>query len=175
MAACGLGPARRHVHAGGGARSPIVNKEVDNPVGIPRDEVGGLRGESDIAPVGADGRLCTIAAHGLGAAAGDAHALGGALNPVVDKDVGELVGIPGDEVGGLRDEGDITAIGADGGMMALAAKGLVSLGGDVGTDSSAGLAVVDKDVDESVGIAAHEVYRGRLKGDKAAVGADRGR
>src|SRR5213076_1413499 len=110
----------------------------------------------------------------LVAGAVDAYPLGRAGLAVVDEHIGRLVGVPGHEVGGVRNEGHKTAVGANyravGGGTARAAGAVSLVPGAVNAHpfGDAGLPVVDEHVRKiPVGVPGNEVAGPRDEGHDA--------
>src|SRR5262249_6559275 len=112
----------------GDAREPIVHEDIGRAVGIVWHEVGGARHERDITAVAADRRSGqdTAVAVALVAAAADAHAFRDRRRAVVDKDIGDAIGIVRHQVRGPGHEWDRAPVGADSGTEAAAVRGVAA-------------------------------------------------
>ncbi len=89
------------------------------PARVPRHQVGGGRREGNVPAVGADGGeiapIVALRAAGAGGAERDLPRL-----EVLSEDITFTVGITGHQVGGVGFEGNVPAVGADGGIKAVA-------------------------------------------------------
>ncbi|MCJ7575903.1 MAG: hypothetical protein MUO80_04395, partial [Dehalococcoidia bacterium] len=144
-------------------------------IGVARHQVGGVGHEGHVAAVSADGgrNILKAAAIAFAAVGSDAHPLRDPGLPVVDEDVCVTVGVAGHQVRGVGREGDVAAVSADGGVIALVIP-LAAVGGDAHPLRDPGLPVVDEDVCVTVGVAEYQVGGAGLEGDIAAVGTDGG-
>src|SRR5207245_2239815 len=87
----------------------LVDEGVGHAVGVAGHQVRGLGGEADEVPVGAE-RGAGGEVVCLRAAAVNAHALGNTRLAVVDEDVGDAVGVAGNQVVCVRREADPGAV-----------------------------------------------------------------
>ena len=106
----GLRARRGDADAFGQVALAVVHENVGSLVGVTRYEIGRIRLESDIAPVGADRRSGESLAVGFGAAAGNADALDGPRRAIAHEDVLEAVRVTGDEVRRERVERDVASV-----------------------------------------------------------------
>jgi hypothetical protein len=110
----GLGPVAVDADAARLAALPVPDKDVSGVIGVARDEVRGDRVERNVAAVRAD-RGVRTGAVGLGSGGANADRAGRAGLTVMDEDIPRGVGVPRDQRG-ARLEGDVAAVGADGGL-----------------------------------------------------------
>ena len=158
--------------AAGDSCLSVVDEDVGSAIGVTADEVAGSGEEGDKTAVTADSRG-KAAAIPLCAAAAHRDALRRPRLPVVDKDIGNAIGVTADEVVGIGVEGDKTAVAADAGLTAAA---IPLCAAAVHRDAlrRPRLSVVDKDVGTAIGVTADEVVGRGGEGDKTAVIADAG-
>jgi len=174
----GLGPVGGDAHARGHARLPVADEHVGRAVRVADDEVGRIALKRDQTAVGREGGA-QAGGVALGAARGDAHALGRARQPVADEHVGRAVRVAGDEAGRKADERDEAAVGRERrgegeANEAAAAVALSPAGGDAHPFGRARLPVVDEHVGHAVRVGGDEVGRSAVEGDEAAVGREGG-
>ncbi len=174
----GLAAVGRDVHAQCRPQAAIPDEDVECVVGVTANEILRLRVEGDVAAVGADRRRIAARAGGeaggLGAAARDADTGGAAGAAIVHEHVGDVVGVAGDEIGGVGRECDEAAVGADRRPLAIAIP-LDPHGVDAYQPGATCAAVVDEHVAGAVRVAADEVPGGRRERDETPVGADGGK
>src|SRR5439155_26336182 len=91
------------------ARIRAADEGVSACVRVHGHEVGGEAGEGGEATVGGNGSRETAVVT-LGGARADAHALGGAGQPVVEEDVGASIPVPRHQVGGVAVEQNKAAV-----------------------------------------------------------------
>ncbi len=163
-----LGAAAVHAHALDGPSLAVAYEDVPLPVGVAGDKVRRTGRESDVAAVGADGRLLASAAP---AAATHADTARDTRLAVMDKDVRGVDGVAGHQVGCPGLESNIATVGADAGVKA-GGIGLVTVAAHGHPLGGLCLAVAHEDVRDAVGVARHEVGGPGREGHIAAVGAD---
>ena len=149
-----------------------MDKDVRVIVSIPQHQVGGEGLEGDETTPGADGWV-QAAEVPLVAIGVHTHPSDDAGAAIMDKDVKDRVGVTLNQIRGGRVEGDKTPLAADRGVPAV----IIPLAtGAINADpgGAAGAAVMDKDVDDAVGVVQYQVRGGGEKGDEAPVGADGG-
>src|SRR5207237_10774116 len=132
-------------------------ERVRDSVRVVRDEVRRARREGEVAVVGAEdngGRSAPVGA--LLSAVAEAGQDGVAGREIADEDVGDLVHIARDDVGGQRGKRDVAAIGADARRPEALAVRLLPVVADTNAGGPAGEAVVHEDVERPVRVAADE-------------------
>ena len=161
-------PGNDETDPGGAAVLLVVDKDVLDAVGVVVDQVEGAGGEGDEAAVGADVRLRGVEA-ARGAVGGDADPGGGAGLPVVQEDVRVGGGVVGDQVGGVRLEGDEASTGADAGELGWVV-GPGAVGGHAYAEDGLGGADIDEDVPADA--SGDQVGGVGAEGDEFAVTVD---
>ena len=149
-----------------------MDKDVGTAIGVTADEVASSGLEGNKTAVTADAGGCADAIP-LATAAVHGDAVGGSCLSVVDEDVGSAIGVAADEVAGIGEEGDKTAVTADSGGKAAAIP-LCAAAAHRDALRRPRLPVVDKDVGTAIGVTADEVVGRGGEGDKTAVIADAG-
>jgi len=84
----------------GGSGSQVADIDVTDGVGVVGVGVAGIRDVGDMAVVGGDDGVGTVAVDLLFIGV-KAYAFGGLVDTVVEKDVGGVVGVVGDEIVGV--------------------------------------------------------------------------
>src|SRR5262245_30333270 len=104
----------------------------------------------------------------------DANALRGMRRELINEDIERRISVAADEVSGFAVKGDIAAISTERGRIRIAV-GFGAVWARADALGRSRLAVVDENVGPEVGVAGDQVAGLAVKGDEAAVGADRGR
>lgn len=148
-------------------RQPVVHEDVDEPVAIVRDQIGGNGLERHKAAIGADAREDAVSVADLasGASTDELHS---AVGAVANKYVEYAVGVVGDEVGRGGDKGDKPAVRTDCGLRRRA----VCLNAVAHAFRKALLAIAHEDVSRTVGIFGDEIIGEGLKSNEASAGVD---
>ena len=170
LVAVRLDAPRRDAGELGAPLLPIPNEDVLHAIGVAVHQVACRGGERDVAPVGADRRVC--AGTRVGARSIDTHQLGRPQVPVKQHQDERGVPIARDDVGRIRLVDDVAAVRADHGAPARVIA-LRSARADVDSFDRARLPVMDEDVRRAVGVAFHQVRGPGDEDDETAVGADR--
>ena len=171
----GLDAAARDAHPRGLAGGEVADEDVHLAIRVAGDEVRGGGLEGHVAAARADrGRAAGAVRLAVRA---DADPLGHAARAVVQEDVGDAVGVAGDEVRRVRLEDDVAPVRADaaGDRAAPGIARRLALGAASRDADPLGLAVravVHEDVPALVRVAGDEVGRLGVDQDEPAVRAE---
>ena len=86
-----------------------MNKNIDHRVGVVRNKVAGVRSKSHETAIGTQTQAEAVII-ALRAGGGDTDAFGGSGVQIMDKDILGAIGVAGDEIGCIGNEGDDTAV-----------------------------------------------------------------
>ena len=151
----------------------IANEDVAEALGVARDEIGRARLEGHVLAVATDRGLVPARPVRLGRAGADAHSLRRAGNRGAHKDVAHPVCVAGHQAERVRHEGDVRAVGVDGGALADAiALHLVRVDADARGGASG--QVAQEHVPHAVRVARHQVRRVGVERHVLPVAVDGG-